>query len=124
MKNKVYWYDTGFIPNLYVGFTTSEKAYKKYMRKLAIADYPEFVTSGAGATTHFYTNDDCNRIALVCMTTRDDLVPAQYAAMITHECVHVWQEAEELMRETVKGEVEAYAIQYFTQRMLEDFWDD
>lgn len=126
MKNKVYWYDTGFLPNYFVGFTTSPRAYKKAMKKLGVENPPSFVTdSSAGATTHFFDKPDGDgRIALVCMTTRDDLVPAQYAAMVTHECVHVWQQAEDLMREDVRGETEAYAIQFFTQRMLEDFWDD
>lgn len=117
----VEYFDMAFVPAMYFGFTTSKAAFAKEVQRLNIKNAPEFCFSGAAAVTHFFTSED-KVTALVCLDSKraKKFATCQIAAICAHEAVHVWQECRRKMRETAPGdEVEAYAIQFFTQRMLE-----
>lgn len=117
------YFDTGFLPN-YFGFAIDPRAFAREMKRLRVKEPPPFISSGAAASTHhFYKDDDITSIVTFdpkapCVRGR---TTAQIHAVIAHEAVHVWQENVERMRELHPGrEIEAYAIQYFTQCMLRE----
>ena len=117
------YFDTSFLPN-YFGFATDPRAFAREMKRLKVSEPPPFITPGAAATTHhLYKDDDTTSIVTfdpkaACVRGR---TIAQIHAIFAHEAVHVWQENVERMRERKPGrEIEAYAIQYFTQCMLSE----
>ena len=118
---KVEYFDLAFIPAMHFGFTNSRAAYAREMKRLNVEDPPDYVLPNAAATTHFFTRDAAVT-AIVCLDSKKakGYALCQVASICAHEAVHVWQECLKQMRETEPGaEVEAYAIQFFTQRMLE-----
>ena len=118
----VVWFHCGFLP-LRFGFTRSEKAYYRWLKRLRIANSDDFHLHDSAATTHIMRQGDGQLPrTVVIVTQRLDRKNsrAQTVATLTHEAVHVWQTACEAMRQEGKAgdEVEAYAVQYFTQCMV------
>lgn len=112
----------GFLPG-YFGFTTDPKAFAKEVRRLGCKDQVDMISGGAAATHHTFhkANGDFTSIVTLDLRKTKGRTRAQIAAVLAHEAVHVWQTNEEWMRETKPGrEIEAYAIQYFTQCMLSE----
>lgn len=122
VDKRVVWFDCGFLP-LAFGFTRSEKAYAAAMRRLNVEADAFQVDGNAGATTHIIRRKDGQLPRLVCVVTMGSMKgnsKAQTVATLAHEAVHVWQVAKEAMRQEgdAGDEVEAYAIQYFTQCLV------
>ena len=121
VDKQVVWFDCGFLP-LAFGFTRSEKAYEAAIKRLGIEQSDGFGMEGAGAVTHVMRRKDGQLPSKVCIVTTHvrKITRAQLAATLAHEAVHVWQVAKEAMRQEgdVGDEVEAYAIQYFTQCLV------
>ena len=102
----------------YLGFCQSERVFKKELKKLGVKGRVDFVSEGAGATTHYFEKDD-ETIIIVCIDKDLSVSAAQYAALIAHEAVHVWQWMRDDMKEKEpSAEFEAWAIQSITQKML------
>lgn len=106
---------------IYVGFTTSRKAFKKEMTRLKITPCPDFVTSShANATTHFLTSPDNGLTAIIAMQKPVGRSPEQIAGLVAHEAVHVAQSLWENIGERTPGhEAEAYLVQMITQCCLQ-----
>jgi len=122
VDRKVVWFDTGFLPIAF-GFTMCERAYYAALKKMCVKEPDRYELDGTGACTHIIRRADGKAPRLVCIVSLGDqrgLSRAQTVATLAHEAVHVWQTALEAMRQTgISGdEVEAYAIQYFTQCMV------
>lgn len=105
---------------LYIGFTMSQKAFKKEMKRLNVDKPAKFLASdNANATTHYLKSDG----VLTCIITMHDPKSRpveQVASMIAHEAVHVAQELWEQIGEDNPGrEAEAYLVQYITQCCLQ-----
>lgn len=118
-QNNIRYIELGPYP-LYLGIAFTEKAFLKEMKRLGIVDPPEFVLSGADATMHSFTRNKHNTVCIIAINAAHALkqkrTHAQIVGLITHECVHVWQECKAQMREENPGrEIEAYFIQSITQ---------
>ncbi len=58
--------------------------------------------------------------AIVCVRPRGKRSRAQYAALIAHEAVHIWQRIRlELGEDSPSSEFEAYSVQSICQRLFE-----
>lgn len=122
-RPRIKYFGTGFVP-IYFGFTTNPKAFAGEMSRLKVAEPPLFVSAKAFATTHCLTSKNKSFWTVIvcldmkkCRTATAACVPA----VLAHEATHVWQYAKEKIGEEKPGsEVEAYAIQYFTECMLKE----
>ena len=103
---------------VYFGFTTSEKRFKREMKRLGIKGNPFILNDHSDATLHSLTNPEGKACYILAMRKpRKGITKAQIAAMIAHEAVHVIQ----YMRENLGPlgtEAEAYIVQYITQSCL------
>lgn len=116
---------------IYVGLALEEKAYFAELKRMGVKSPKPFILdAAAGATIHFFVPTDeeekNQRTCIICLdaaaTVRDKYDDCQIMSLFVHEVVHLWQECREAMREKEPGqEVEAYFIQYFSQRCMESF---
>ncbi len=61
-------------------------------------------------------------VAVVCIAETKDRTLPQIYAMLVHEAVHIWQGARVILGENHPGtETEAYAIQAYAQRLMEEY---
>lgn len=121
----IHYFNLGPWP-VFCGFTTSEKAFQKEMKRLNIEDVNFLGSTRANATTHSFTGKD--RALSFLITCRPyqarKVTKEQYAALIAHEAVHVIQVmSEELARGKPLGsEAEAYLVQQIVQESLQIAW--
>lgn len=120
------WLDrTLFINSSYFTLCTTEKQFHKALKHFRVPreDWPQFVTPYADATTHFLDNSAARKKAsVVCYANYQDKTPAQIAALLCHEAVHIWQQTcTDLGELSPSAELEAYAIQNLTQALIEEF---
>lgn len=106
---------------MYLGFTTSPKAFKREMKRLAVEDHSPFVANDhSNATTHHLMHGGM----LTCIITlrgHKAFNVEQVAALIAHEATHVAQQLWESIGEREPGrEAEAYLVQMITQCCLQD----
>ena len=123
---KARWLDrTLFINSSYFTLCTTEKQFHKALKHFRVPrkDWPQFVSPYADATTHFLDNQsDRKKASVVCYANFQDKTPAQIAALLCHEAVHIWQQTREDYGERApSSELEAYAIQSLTQALIEEF---
>lgn len=120
-RPRIKYFGTAFLP-VYFGFTTNPKAFAGEMSRLKVAEPPLFVSSRAFATTHCLTRASSGfYTVIVCLDTKKCRKNACVPAILAHEATHVWQFAKEKIGETKPGdEIEAYAVQYFTECMLKE----
>ena len=113
------YFPNGPLP-IHVGFTIDERSFKKEMKRLGISPAPDFVSDGAGGTSHIL--DRCGAITvIVCVRPKRGVTRDEMAGLLVHEAVHCWQEARNAMREEEpSSEFEAYSIQYFAQMFMEE----
>lgn len=105
---------------VYVGFTTSPKAFKREMDRLGITDQPFHASRYANATTHFLENRD-QMTAVITMTKPKGIPVEQVAGLIAHEATHVAQAMWEQLGEREPGhEAEAYLVQHIVQGCLQE----
>lgn len=124
LAEDMHYIHTGPWP-VFVGFTTSEKAFAAEMKRLGVDENIQFSAhSRAGATTHYLVKDR----HLCCIITIEPysrrVSREVYAALVAHEAMHVVQE---MQRELNKGkslgdEAEAYMIQQIVQEILRIAW--
>lgn len=118
MSDRMHYFDMAMFP-MYFGFTTSEKAFQREMRRLKVASPPKWVSDGAGATTHMLDNERRNSLCIVCIDLRGSHSKAATCGLLAHEAVHVYQQLLQETGEKQPGiEFEAYTIQYITQCMI------
>lgn len=105
---------------IYVGFTTSPKAFAKEMKRLKCGDVAFLSTTHADATTHFLVKDGSST-CIITMRKAKDKSFEQRAGLIAHEAMHVVQELWSNIGEREPGkEAEAYLIQMITQCCLQE----
>lgn len=110
-------------PGPHLCLCLSEEEYDRAMKHLRCKHYGPWMTSArANATTHLMVNNDGSEAAVVCLRDHASRDPVSVAALLVHEAVHVWQWWAESHGETKPGaEQEAYAIQYVSQVLMEEF---
>lgn len=119
------WLDRGlFISPFYYTLATDEATFRKALKHLGIAkaNRPAFlVRDSADGTCHFFTKDR-DLTAVVCIRVEPSANLAQVVGLFAHEATHLWQAAREHTGEaTPSAELEAYAVQTFTQRLFEEY---
>lgn len=126
MKPGAVYFDTGPVP-LFVGLCRSEKDFAREMRRLAIKEPPPFLIPGKPACTHHFAAQHIvtrkMATSLVCVDPvwRPKYL-SEFFGILAHEAAHVWQHAQECMAGGHQGnEIEAYAIQWFTQCLFFEF---
>jgi len=108
---------------VHVGFTNSNKAFNREMKRLGITGQ-SMVNAGSHATCHEFVDDNGSQLIIVAIKTGKRWSREQVAGMIAHEATHV----VEFMRgslqrgETLGSEAEAYLVQYITQECLATLW--
>jgi hypothetical protein len=123
VKPKVSYFSTGFLP-IHFGFTTDPKAYAAELKRLnvTVEDRGRFIArKGMHATTHCFHNEKHGAVILVTLdlSARGRYSVAQIHSLLAHEAFHVWQATVESMGEKAPGdEISAYALQHFTQCMI------
>lgn len=118
------WADRALIvsPIVYA-LCTSEKQFKKYLKKIGITDGNPFLLNGANATVHFFEVDGDHH-AIVCIGDASEVSEIQANMLLVHESVHIWQRIKELMGEdSPSAEFEAYAIQRISQNLIYAYKD-
>lgn len=119
-KPRIRYFNLGPWPG-YVGFTTSDEAFQREMRRLKIKEPCAFTKKGSDAATHLFSNHG-NSLAIICMppyTSRRS--KEQYAALLAHEATHVVQQMREDLGD-LGSEAEAYLVQQIVQESLEQAW--
>ena len=121
----VNWIHMGQWP-CFVGFTTSEKAFKKELKRLNVKEDVSFMgTARANATTHtFYYEDKTCYIVTCAAFDKKKVSRESYAALIAHEVEHVLQYMRDdyARGDSLGVEADAYLMQYLTMMMLADAW--
>lgn len=126
MKNSK-WLDRAlFVNSAYFTLCTHEKQFAKIRKHLKVPkrEWPAFVLNWhSDATTHFFENvDNKSKSTVVCVRNFEGKTAPQIAALLCHEAVHLWQATcEDYGEHAPSKELEAYAIQTLTQRLLEEF---
>jgi hypothetical protein len=105
--------------HIYVGYTSSEAAYYRTMKRMKIDD-PNKFTIANGGTTHTFTNPKGNLCSLICIDlSSEDNSQAAIAGIVAHEATHVAQELWKWIGEKEPGwEAEAYLIQYIVIEIM------
>ncbi len=118
MKGSVTYFNMGPYP-MYLGFTSSPKAFAEEMKRLNITDIRFLASDHANATTHFLEQDGTLCI-IITLQKHKDRTPEQIASLISHEAMHVVQKMWHQYGEKQPGrEAEAYLIQYIVQSCLQ-----
>lgn len=123
MKADTIWCSRSLITNpLFFGICTSEKLFKKELRRLKIKDGPDFLlTDHANATAHFFEKDG-KTSALVCINGKCKNSKIEIYALLVHEAVHIWQKIRSHIGEhNPSDEFEAYSIQQISLELMSNF---
>lgn len=75
------------------------------------------------ATAHFFEIvGEKKKAVVVCISVTDGRSVAQVHSLLVHEAVHIWQNTREIYGErNPSSELEAYAIQSLSQRLMEEY---
>lgn len=110
-----------------IGFISTEKEYKREMKRLGMGDEYSFLqTDHASATLHSGTDKFGRYIMVLCVNTLEapKRTPIEVSSLMAHEAVHVWQKVKAYIGEGETIETESYFVQYITQFFLECIEDD
>ena len=114
--------DRALLIGPYVAICRDEKEFRKELLRLKLPrhEWPNFMTKGGYATTHFLTNTPKGMICIVCLGSTVGKTRTQIDALLVHEAVHIWQKFVADIGEDHPGdEMEAYAIQNLSQSLME-----
>lgn len=125
MVDRVHYMHPGPWP-VYVGFTTSPKAFAREIRRMDIEGGDDFLASDyASATTHMFNAPCGMRCYIICMPPFEDSeTREQYAALLAHEGLHVIQDMHDCLNrgESFGREADAYLLQMVVQECLHQAW--
>lgn len=120
------WLDRAlFVSPYYYGLCCTEREFHKELRRLKIerTAWPPFLTSPhANATLHTFERRNGEALAIVTLgCTKGRSIP-QVHAMLVHEATHLWQYIKQHTGEREPStELEAYAVQAISQRLMEAY---
>ncbi len=103
-----------------VWYVANEKAYRRFARKLKLKNPVTMHWDAQGCTAEFLEGK------YQAVTTRSNLDGGvcHIAAVIAHECVHLWQNLKGYIGEDSPGEeVEAYIIDHFVEQVMKAYLD-
>ena len=120
-RERIHYLNLGPWPG-YVGFTTSEDAFRREMKRLDVKDADKWISNAhSQATTHFLNNHGTS-LAIICMIPQPrQRTKEQYAALLAHEATHVVQQMRDDLGDLGR-EAEAYLVQQIVQEGLQIAW--
>lgn len=102
---------------LHFGLCASEPAFRRELKRLGLAEVPEWLTPDASGMTHYFEEEKGGELIIVCVEPSSDR--EQVVSTITHEAVHVWQAIREYIGEYHPSpEFEAYSIQTICKSLI------
>ena len=118
-KTSVKWIDRCIIESpIYIALCTSEKDFKKEMKRLEVNNPPDWIVDDKGGKVHLLQQASGKKTAIVCVRKHKDRI--EMDGLLIHEAVHVWQEIKDDLNEhNPSPEFEAYSIQIIAQRLIE-----
>ena len=118
-KSFIKYFEVGPYPEFWFGFTSSESAFQKELKRLNCLDHVEFTTKNA-TTHHLSKNDEVTYIVTIDLTGCKTL--SGILGLLAHEAVHVWQGLLDYIgeKERPSSEIEAYHIQNISQAMFQE----
>lgn len=110
---------------VYIALATSEKAFKRELKKLRVPVGDAKFPSGTSlACVIELERAGGGRVALVCVTPRGKRSKAEMLGTIVHESVHVFQSICSYIGERNPSiEFEAYSIEGIVKTLLESYHD-
>ena len=105
----------------HVGFTTSDDAFQREMKRLRVKDAGYYLGPNANASTHYLRSASGERVTIVCAPPKKGRSKEQYAALVAHEAAHVVQDMREGLGDLGR-EAEAYLVQHIVQEGLQIAW--
>lgn len=121
----MHWLNMGSWP-LYLGFTTSRKAFKAETKRLGIKQ-SFLCRNTALATTHRLRADRNGLIIIIAARSfkKTNISKEAYSGLIAHEALHAIQYLREEINqdEQLGHEAEAYLMQYIVQECLAQAWN-
>ena len=102
---------------------TSQKEFERVCKKIGLPDQGNpYVRDEWNASTHWWSRG----AELICIVgfnleKSKSMGPIDIAALLTHEAVHVWQQAERAIGDVTCDEMEAYAIQNISRELMEEY---
>jgi hypothetical protein len=122
MSKRATWCDRRLVMSpVYFGICTSAAQFAAECRKLGLKQRPEWIPAAAAAVCHILANAKGETACIVAVPPRKrGQSRAEYAALIVHEAVHVWQQVREALgEEKPSSEFEAYSLQAICQELFE-----
>ena len=107
-----------------LGLFTKQSEYLKEVKRLGIANPPQFPEYPRMASTTYLENADKSQLAIVLIAAdtlaRDGITASGY---LVHEAVHVWQFHLEIVGDeaTHSKEFEAYGIQSIYENLAREY---
>ena len=106
---------------VYLCFFTTEKSFRRELKKLKVKEPVSFLGPDANATTHFLSRKN-EVICIICLGDTKGRTVGQVHALLVHEVVHVWQKIKELTGESnPSSEFEAYSIQHLCETLFKAY---
>lgn len=112
---------------VYVGFTTSAKAFRREIKRLGVDVSVDFLArSGANASTHFLERENETPCIIITIEKRGKRTISQYAALVAHEALHAMQEMHRNLNRgnSFGDEADAYLLQSIVQSCLQEALDE
>lgn len=122
---KMKWLDrTLLVSPYYFCLCTSQADFVSVLRHIGIKhdDWPEFSKSDEHATVHFLPCENTNKCAIVCLKHNHSKTGVQICGLLVHEAMHIWRRIrEELGEHEPSAEMEAYAMQWISQELMQAY---
>jgi len=117
------WLDHSLLYGPKFCLVTSQKEFERICKRNGLPDQGDpYVQEGWNAATHWWKNGaEVVCIVALNMEAAAQMLPINVAALLTHEAVHVWQHAERAIGNVTCDEMEAYAIQNISARLMEAY---
>lgn len=120
MTDRVGYVGLGIWP-YFVGFTFSEEALARELKRLNVGRDIPWIKDGSDACAHHF-NKGNDRMSIICVRAPSKRhSKEQFAAMVAHEAMHVVQEMRDALGD-LGPEAEAYTLQSIVQDVLQFAW--
>ena len=111
--------DMGPIP-VWLFLATDEESFYRGVEGLGLVPAGPFIAPDKAASAQFLDKPKDGMVTLVACFNKPKKLTASFAALVSHEAVHISDFCWEVMGEDKPGEeVRAYMVQYLTQRFLD-----
>lgn len=124
MTTRVSYLNPGPYP-VHIGFTTSEEAFRREIKRLKIPeDVPFLGRERANATMHTLVKGSSVIYIIAMQPPTRKIGKEQYAALVAHEALHIIQDMRSELNQNkpFDKESECYLLQHIVQHCLQEAW--